>query len=161
MIQKGLDPIVNKNTRVLILGSFPGVASLRKKEYYAHKDNHFWRIMFSLLKKEDPIVYSERIRVLSTRQIGIWNVLEACSRVGSCDHRILRPRPNDLPSMLKVCPDVNRIVLNGTTAHSLFRKYFSNLNIMHHRLQSTSSRNTIGYRFILRKWRASFVAWDV
>ena len=41
----GLPPLVCRHTRLLILGSFPGAASLASQQYYGHPQNQFWRIL--------------------------------------------------------------------------------------------------------------------
>ena len=88
MIQS-FPPFVNSQTEILILGTMPGIASLEKQEYYAHKRNHFWRIMYTLLDNL-PIaeIFEEKIQMLQTNKIGLWDVLENCERKGSLDIHI-------------------------------------------------------------------------
>ena len=85
MIQS-FPPFANSKTEILILGTMPGVASLEKQEYYAHKRNHFWKIMYTLFDKL-PIaeVFKEKKQLLQANNIGLWDVLENCERKGSLD----------------------------------------------------------------------------
>ena len=87
--QRGLPPIVDAGTRVLILGSFPGVASLAARQYYAHPRNHFWPILASIL--DEPLVelpYGKRLERLSAHGVGVWDIIVACHRRGSSDAAI-------------------------------------------------------------------------
>src|SRR5690606_32686823 len=83
---QGLPPVLDAHTRVLVLGSFPGVASLRAQQYYGHPQNHFWKILGVLWAL--PLMampYPERVAVLLERGLGVWDVYRACEREGSLD----------------------------------------------------------------------------
>ena len=58
----GFAPVLGPDTSILILGSFPGVASLAQAQYYAHPRNQFWRLVGACLtdKQSDGLsmVYS-------------------------------------------------------------------------------------------------------
>ncbi|OIO02808.1 DNA-deoxyinosine glycosylase [Candidatus Desantisbacteria bacterium CG_4_10_14_0_8_um_filter_48_22] len=148
----GLKPIVDQDTKLLILGSIPGNSSLKNKEYYSCKNNHFWKIIFKTFSKKDPIDYKERINFLKLENIGIWNIIRSCQRQGSCDDKIIGPKLNNLGKLLYKYPNISRIFLNGRKAYDLFQSFFPNLNISNKYLPSTSSRNTKSYKYIIRKW---------
>ena len=79
-------PIVNSETKILILGTIPGVASLAKQEYYGHPRNHFWSILFELLNTMTVSnVFEEKVKTLQNHKIGLWDVLKNCQRHGSLD----------------------------------------------------------------------------
>ena len=87
--QRGLPPVVDARTRVLVLGSFPGVASLVAKQYYAHPRNHFWPIMAAILDEPlSELPYAKRLERMTARGVGLWDIIVACHRKGSSDGAI-------------------------------------------------------------------------
>lgn len=111
----GLPPIVSANTRLLIVGSFPGAASLRAQQYYAHPYNQFWRILQAIWPDipMDTADYAQRCRWLLDRGLGLWDVYAACERQGSLDSAIRNPLVNDFASLTKLCPQLKMIAHNG------------------------------------------------
>src|SRR5471030_994715 len=96
---KGFPPIADDNTHTLILGSFPGVASLDVAQYYAHPRNQFWRLMGAVINEPlTELPYEQRLITLLQRGIGLWDVLAACERAGSLDTAIRHATPNDFAS---------------------------------------------------------------
>ena len=113
----GLAPIVDARTRLLVLGSFPGAASLARQQYYAHPQNHFWKILQALWP-EQPLPeaardYVGRCRWLLARGIGLWDVYASCERTGSLDSAIRAAQLNDFAALLRRCPQVRVIAHNG------------------------------------------------
>ncbi len=113
----GLPPLVSSRTRLLVLGSFPGVASLASQQYYGHPRNHFWQILQAIWPSI-PIgtgasSYQIRSELLLDRQLGLWDVYAACERVGSLDSRIRHPVVNDFAALKLRCPALEAIVHNG------------------------------------------------
>lgn len=125
---QGFGPVVNEYTRVLILGSHPGVPSLRKQQYYGNPGNAFWRVVFSALEVMDPINYTDRLNLLLSHGIGIWDVYDKVERKGSLDSNIKNETLNDFERVLNVA-DIQLIIANGKTAynevqkHSIFEPY--------------------------------------
>jgi hypoxanthine-DNA glycosylase len=112
-----LGPVIAPDTRILILGSFPGVASLAAQQYYAHPRNQFWRLMAALLGDDFPALpYAERLPRLLAHRIGLWDVIADCERSGSLDSRIRNPRWNDFAALRQCCPALTRVAFNGQTA---------------------------------------------
>ena len=112
----GLPPVVGVGTVVLVLGSFPGVASLRAQQYYAHPHNHFWRILQALWPQHPlpgPQDYAARCAWLLARGLGLWDVYGACEREGSLDSCIRHPEVNDFASLSARCPRLAAIAHNG------------------------------------------------
>ena len=112
-----LPPLVSADTRLLVLGSFPGLASLQAQQYYGHPRNHFWPIMEALLpaspQNTGASSYHNRSEWLLRHKIGVWDVYAACDREGSLDSDIRNAVLNDF-SMLKMrCPDLQAVVHNG------------------------------------------------
>ena len=110
----GLAPVIARNIRILILGSFPGAASLAAQQYYAHPRNQFWRLL-SALTGEDLVAlpYVERLPRLLAHRIGLWDVLGACERKGSLDSAIRKPAANDFDHLRDLCPDLEVVGFNG------------------------------------------------
>lgn len=121
-ILTGLAPVIDSQTKVLILGSMPGAESLRKEQYYANKRNHFWKIMTQLLKEELSESYAERIALLQNHHIGLWDVIHSCKRVGSLDSAITEAIPNDFGAFFQKYPAIQVIGLNGNKSFQTFRK---------------------------------------
>lgn len=112
----GLPPVVGAGTVVLVLGSFPGVASLRAQQYYAHPQNQFWRLLQSLWPRQPmPALgqYDARCDWLLARGLGLWDVYAACEREGSLDARIRHAEVNDFAGLRARCPHLAAIAHNG------------------------------------------------
>lgn len=114
----GLPPVVSPDTVVLVLGSFPGAASLRLRQYYAHPQNHFWKILQALwphhaLPPPGADGYAARCDWLLARRLGLWDVYESCEREGSLDARIRNPQLNDFARLHKACPRLAAVAHNG------------------------------------------------
>lgn len=113
----GLPPLLNGDTRTLILGSFPGEASLTAKQYYAHPRNQFWPLLSEVLAEQlTALPYAERLLRLQAHAIGLWDVIAACEREGSLDAAIRHPQSNDFASLKQRCPQLTRVCFNGKTS---------------------------------------------
>jgi hypoxanthine-DNA glycosylase len=147
-------PFVNSSTEILILETMPGVASLAKQEYYAHQRNHFWKIMYTLLDGL-PIseIFEEKIALLQTNKIGLWDVLQNCERKGSLDIHIKNQTENDFETLFKNFPSINKIVFNGKESHKYFLKKFGQIKgITYYVMPSTSPANTMSFENKLKIW---------
>ena len=135
--------MVSERTVVLVLGSFPGAASLRAGQYYAHPQNHFWRILQALWPQH-PLPgrehYDQRCAWLLARGLGLWDVYASCERVGSLDTRIRNAQVNDFASLRARCPRLAAIAHNGGESFKHARST-ALLGVEVHRLPSTSPAN--------------------
>ena len=157
MIQSFL-PYIDHNTRILILGTMPGVQSLEKQEYYAHPRNHFWKIMYTLFNSL-PIddAFSKKINLLQEHAIGLWDVLENCERKGSLDVHIKNQKENDFISLFEQYPQINTIIFNGKESHKYFFKKFGQIKgITYHVMPSTSPANTMSFDKKFALWSSCF-----
>ena len=153
----GLPPIVSGNTRLLVLGSFPGVASLARQQYYAHPQNHFWKILQAIWP-DSPLEislygYEKRSAWLLERGLGVWDVYASCERAGSLDAAIRQPQVNDFASLIRRCPQLRVIAHNGGES---FRhaKYTATLGLPVYKLPSTSPANASwSFERKLAAWR--------
>ncbi|MCZ8252224.1 MAG: DNA-deoxyinosine glycosylase [Hylemonella sp.] len=113
---QGLPPVVGPDTRLLILGSFPGVASLKAQQYYGHPQNHFWKI-WQALWPDDPLPrpehYDARCAWALRHGLGIWDVYASCEREGSLDSAIRNAEVNDFAALRRRCPQLQLIAHNG------------------------------------------------
>ncbi len=113
----GFPPVMNNDTTVLILGSFPGVASLAAAQYYAHPRNQFWKLLETLLQEPlTTLPYELRLERIQAHGFGVWDVLAQCERTGSLDTAIRNPIPNGLTSLPTLAPQLQKIGLNGKRA---------------------------------------------
>ncbi|MDW5442269.1 DNA-deoxyinosine glycosylase [Polaromonas sp. SM01] len=156
----GLPPLVARDTRLLILGSFPGVASLVAQQYYGHPQNHFWKILQAIWPS-GPIgtgadSYKIRSDWLLSKKLGVWDVYAACEREGSLDSRIRKPVVNDFAELQRQCPDLEAIAHNGAESfkHSLHTPL---LDLPVYKLPSTSPANAAwSFERKLAAWREVF-----
>jgi hypoxanthine-DNA glycosylase len=113
----GLPPVIDADTRILILGSFPGAASLAAQQYYAHPRNQLWPILSALTGEPlAALPYAERLPRLLAHRFGLWDVLGACEREGSLDSAIRKPAANDFDRLRELCPKIHTVGFNGQTS---------------------------------------------
>ncbi|MDD4255045.1 MAG: DNA-deoxyinosine glycosylase [Methanofollis sp.] len=118
----GLLPAAGRDPRVLILGSFPSVASLQAGEYYANPRNAFWQVMEGVFGVPADLPYEERLGLLAEKGVALWDVLAGCTREGSSDASIRDARANDIPGFLRDHPTVRTVALNGRAAEHWLRR---------------------------------------
>lgn len=113
----GLAPVIAPDTRILVLGSFPGAASLAAQQYYAHPRNQFWRLIGALVDEDlVSLPYDDRLPRLLAHRFGLWDVLAACEREGSLDAAIRKPAANDFERLRQLCPQLETVGFNGQTS---------------------------------------------
>lgn len=116
----GFPAVVDANTRVLILGSLPGEASLALAQYYGNPRNAFWRLMEGVLDTPlVPLGYEERLATLLAHHVGLWDVIAEAERPGSLDAAIRDPAANDLLALIDALPALRLVAFNGGTAARL------------------------------------------
>lgn len=156
---EGLPPVIGPQTRLVVLGSFPGVASLQAGQYYAHPRNQFWPIVGELLRVDLKVLpYEQRLVLTRDRGLGLWDVYAACRRDGSLDSAIEAAEPNDLGSLLRRAPGLVAIAHNGgESARSM--RVTAALGLPVHRLPSSSPANASwSFERKLVAWRQVFEA---
>lgn len=116
------EPIFDKNSEILVLGSFPSVKSRENNFYYAHPQNRFWRVVASVYSCPVPKTVEEKKNMLLSNKIAVWDVIKSCEITGSADSTIKSVIPNDLSEILSVA-DIKKIYANGKTAQSLYNVY--------------------------------------
>jgi hypoxanthine-DNA glycosylase len=154
----GLPPVIARGTRLVVLGSFPGVASLAAGQYYAHPRNHFWPILGAIWGIDlRALPYRERLAEVRRRGLGIWDVYAQCRREGSLDSAIEAAVPNDLASLRRRAPQLQAVAHNGgESARAMAVTRALGLAVV--RLPSTSPANASwSFERKLAAWRAAFV----
>jgi hypoxanthine-DNA glycosylase len=159
---EGLAPVLSPATRLVVLGSFPGVASLAAQQYYGHPRNAFWRLL-SALWDEDLVAlpYAARVAALQRHRVGLWDVYRACERAGSLDSAIRIPELNDLERLKALAPGLRAVAHNGAES-ARSRRVTAALGLDVHVLPSTSPANAAwSFERKLAAWRAVFSRYDL
>lgn len=121
-------PIVDDRTRVLILGSLPGDASLKAAQYYAHPRNAFWPLIGELLGEAlPPLSYEDRLDRLKARGVGLWDVIASAERSGSLDAAVRSPEAADLQGLVARLPLLSAVAFNGGLAAKLGRRILADM----------------------------------
>ena len=116
-------PVADARARVLILGSLPGVESLRRAQYYAHPQNGFWRLVGAVIGADlVSLPYEARLTRLGDARIALWDVIASAARQGSLDSAIRAPEPADLARLVARLPELRAVAFNGGTAARIGRK---------------------------------------
>ena len=114
---EGLAPVLARDTRVVVLGSFPGAASLAAQQYYAHPRNQLWPLLSALVGEDlAGLPYARRLPRLLAHRIGLWDVLGGCEREGSLDAAIRNPAANDFAHLRRLSPELETVGFNGKTS---------------------------------------------
>jgi TDG/mug DNA glycosylase family protein len=153
-------PVINDSARILILGSMPGIKSLSEQQYYAHPQNAFWRIMATLFDFDVSAGYQQRLELLQSNGIALWDVLHSCKREGSLDSMI-QPKTqvaNDFNELFIAYPNIRAVFFNGAKAESYFKRYILPTLDQHSlhfaRLPSTSPAHaSLSFEKKLEVWR--------
>lgn len=159
MQARSFPPLIAAHARVLILGSMPGVASLRAQQYYAHPRNQFWPLLSALWGVDlTALPYAQRLAVLRERRLGLWDVYASCRRDGSLDSAIEDAQANDLASLRRRAPELRAVAHNGGESARFMRATMA-LGVPVVRLPSTSPANASwSFDRKLAAWRAAFDA---
>jgi hypoxanthine-DNA glycosylase len=154
----GLPPVIAPGTRLVVLGSFPGVASLQAQQYYGHPRNHFWPILSALWGLDlQALDYPRRLAEMSGRGLGLWDVYAACRRAGSLDSAIEDAELNELASLRRRAPGLRGVAHNGGESARAMR-HTRALGLPVWRLPSTSPANASwSFERKCAAWRAVFL----
>ncbi|AOZ48714.1 DNA-deoxyinosine glycosylase [Chromobacterium vaccinii] len=146
-------PVADAGTRLLILGSLPGDASLAAGEYYAHPRNQFWRLLGEVLERDlVSLPYEERLMALRESGVGLWDVVAQASRKGSLDADLREIQHNDLSDFAASLPSLRAVAFNGATAAKA-EAQLAGLDLAVARLPSSSPAHTLAYEAKLAVWR--------
>ena len=146
-----IEPIYDKNSKILILGSFPSVKSREANFFYGHPKNSFRKVLANVMNEVSPATTDEKKEFLIKHNIAVWDVIASCDIEGSSDSSIKNVTPNDLRRILQTA-EIKKIFTNGNTAYKMFVKYNSDLNAV--KLPSTSPANAMfSLEKLIESWR--------
>lgn len=148
-----IPPEYDKNSKTLILGSFPSVKSREQEFFYGHGKNRFWKVLSTIFSDSEPVTIEEKKAFLKRHKIALWDVIYSCSITGSADSSIKDVVPNDLSAILSNSA-VSKIFVNGKTAYKYYKKYIENsICVPAICLPSTSPANAgIGLARLVEEW---------
>ena len=149
------EPIVDENSRLLILGTMPSVKSLEAGFYYAHPRNAFWPMMAEILGEARPKSSDEKRAMLLRHGIALWDTARSCVREGSLDSAIREAELNDFEAFFARYPRIERVLLNGGEAWRMYHRLDERLVALRPcvKLPSTSPAHTMKYEDKLTAWR--------
>ena len=140
-IQRQFGPVYDKNSKILILGSFPSVKSREANFYYGHPQNRFWPLLSRILETDAPQNTEEKKALLIKNNIALWDTLDSCDIIGSSDSSIKNAVPVDIDRVLSAA-DIRKIFCNGGVSYTLFLRYLTPVcGITPEKLPSTSPAN--------------------
>ena len=131
-------PVYDKDSKILVLGSFPSVKSRETLFFYGHPQNRFWKVIAAVTGGEVPVSVEEKKALLLRNGIALWDVIASCDIAGSSDSSIRNVTPNDFTPILREAK-IKQIFTNGSTAYKLFLKYNKDKTAI--KLPSTSPAN--------------------
>lgn len=150
------DPVVDRHTRLLILGSLPGDKSLAVQQYYGNRQNKFWELLGAVLERDlRSLNYDARLATLLECGVGLWDVIAEAEREGSLDSAIANASHNALAELVETLPNLRAIGFNGGTAARMGRKQLQASAACPFLvdLPSSSPAHTIGFESKLKVWR--------
>ena len=136
----GFEPVYNKDSKLLILGSFPSVKSRKVDFYYGNRQNRFWKTVCSFFGEDIPETREDKIDFLLSHNIALWDIVTECEIEGSKDSTIKNFKIAGLEKVLQNSK-ISFIILNGSTAFEIFKKNYGNIDINYEKLPSTSPAN--------------------
>jgi len=152
---QGLAPVITDDTRLVILGSFPGVASLAAQQYYAHPRNRFWELVGAVTGIDlRAQAYDDRLASLRASRVGVWDVIAQAERRGSLDSAIRGHAPNALVELVESLPSLRAVAFNGGTSARIGRRQLESLGrpLALIDLPSSSPAYTLAFEAKRRAW---------
>lgn len=145
---KGFEPVYDRSSEILILGSFPSVLSREQAFYYGNPRNRFWRLIGEIYGEDVGASTAEKTAFLHRHRIALWDVVTSCDIIGSLDANIKNPVIANLPELVAAAP-IRKIFCNGSKSYELLKRHFPSLAPMTDALPSTSPANV---RFDKTAW---------
>ncbi|PZQ89234.1 MAG: DNA-deoxyinosine glycosylase [Flavobacterium johnsoniae] len=155
-MKQAFPPLVNQNSKILILGTMPGEKSLELQEYYGNKVNSFWKLLFTLFNRPLPKEYIEKKQLLEENNIALWDVLAYCERTGSLDSNIKNEKANDFESFYKQYPNIKHVFFSSKNASNFYDKYVGRKKDLRYSILPSPSGANASKSFLqkLEEWEA-------
>ncbi len=154
-LKRSFPPVVDARTRILLLGSLPGEASLARGQYYAHPRNQFWRLVGAVIEADlIALSYEGRLSALLEAGVGLWDVVGSARRRGSLDAAIRDHSPNALPDLVAALPALRAVGFNGCTSARLGMPTLAQSGLAQLPLPSSSPAYTLAFERKLEAWMA-------
>lgn len=140
-IKHTFEPVWDKQSEVLILGTFPSVKSRENQFYYGHPQNRFWKLIAAIYGEPQPETIAEKKELILKHHLAVWDVIDQCDIIGSSDSSIRNVIPSDLAGLLKNS-SIHTVIANGAKAYELYQKYqMAKTGLKVQKLPSTSPAN--------------------
>jgi hypoxanthine-DNA glycosylase len=148
-------PLVDANSKILILGTMPGEKSLKLQQYYGNRGNHFWKLLYNVLDKPFTEDYENRKNLLNDSGIALWDVLANCEREGSLDSNIKNAQANNFEAFHELYPQIKIVFFSSKNAEKFYEKFAGKKNgIEYYTLPSPSGANaTKNFQQKLDEWK--------
>lgn len=149
-----LKPLFDKDSKILILGSFPSIKTREYGFFYGHPQNRFWPLMENLFNVKLSEDIEERRAFLLKHNIAMFDSIYQCDIVGSSDASIKNVFPSHLEEIFEKA-DIKQVFCNGTTSFKYYRKYQEKkFDMKAIKLPSTSPANA-RYRMddLIEEWK--------
>lgn len=124
-VEHTFEPIYNKESKILILGSIPSVKSRENDFYYGHPKNRFWNLIAKIYNEKTPTKIYEKEKLILKNSLAIYDVIKSCDIQGSSDSSIKNVEINDINSIIQ-SSNIKKIIFNGNKAYELYQKYEKN-----------------------------------
>ena len=117
-----IEPVYNRDSKILVLGSFPSVKSREQGFFYGHPQNRFWRMIATILGVDIPETVEEKRVLLLEHNIALWDVIASCDIEGSSDSSIRNVVANDISRIIDFA-NIQCIICNGAKSYELYQKH--------------------------------------
>ncbi|HYE69578.1 MAG TPA: DNA-deoxyinosine glycosylase [Anaerovoracaceae bacterium] len=121
MVYHKLEPVYDRNSRILILGTMPSPKSREFGFYYSHPQNKLWKVIPEVFQEPAPESNEAKVRFLKEHNIAMWDVLRSCIINGADDSTIMDPEPNDI-NLILTAAEIRAVFTTGKKATDLYRK---------------------------------------
>ena len=121
-VKHEIPPVYDKNSKILILGSFPSVKSRENQFFYHHPQNRFWKVLSGVVGCDIPVTIDDKKEFLLNNNIAVWDVIASCEIEGSSDSSIKNVVVNDLNKIIDTC-DIKQIFCNGGKSFELYKNF--------------------------------------